>query len=392
MGRRRKLSGGNERNILVRSVNRKKDKIQCENEVGNLSEEETYVREEFHIVDLKLNKIYSHCLPSLPRASGAGVMVASLETHSIFIFGGLYTFCKDWPLFKSVKNHPESHSQHFYMGASRLNFDPENLKDGLMVGGGGAWRSAPPMNIPHSYTCTSLNGSVYCFGNICFVPEVLHVDTTNGEDSVSWKPLGPFPPILVDSTPCPPVIPDPTKNRILVHFRGGQLSSPSLYAFYPPTRPNQDGLAGTWECLDSSFFDWNNVLVAALLDGVLYFHGRKYCNLVIAYEVSTRMWLDVQWSTRVIEKDFSVDDCYRFEFDSLFCLDDTNKILCFAIYSPIVSPLSVEDDDHSFPTSTTLLFFKFRAERCDSTIILTPLYTRSYEIESTTQVLNFLLL
>lgn len=371
---RRKIGGGNERKILVRSVNDQEDKIQCDNV------EESYIREEFLIVDLKLNKIYRHCLPSLPRACGYGDMVAT--GHSIFIFGGLHSRYEESSLFKFVKSHTHS---HFHMGASRLHFD---LADGLMVRGGEAWAPAPMINTPHSYICTYLNGDVYSFGSICFAPEVLHVGTTNSQEYGPWKSLVPFPPELVDCTPCPPLIPDPSKNRILVHFRGGQLPSPSLYAFYPPTGQNQDGDTGTWRCLDSNFSGWNKVVDAALLDGVLFLLGRKFPNLVRAYEVATRKWLDVQWSTRVIEKNFFVDDCC-FAFDSLFCLDDTNKILCFAVFSPL-SP--VEGGAHNSPSKTTLLFFKFRAERCDSTISLTPLCTRSYEIVSTTKVLNFRLL
>lgn len=113
------IQQGNERKILVRSVNENKDKIQC----GNV--EESYIWEEFHIVDLKLNKIYRNCLPSLPRACGYGSVVASGQ--SIFIFGGLNTRSEESTLFKFVKSHPES---HFHMGASRLHFDPA---DGLCL-------------------------------------------------------------------------------------------------------------------------------------------------------------------------------------------------------------------------------------------------------------------
>ncbi|KAK1359280.1 hypothetical protein POM88_043754 [Heracleum sosnowskyi] len=197
-----------------------------------------------------------------------------------------------------------------------------------------AWSQAPPMNTPHGYNTTCLNGHVYSVGNIYFSPEVLYVDTTNLEVFGPWKYLS-FPPELVKCTPCIPVIPDPTENRILVHFYGGQLPSPSLYVFYPPDRQNQDGETGKWRCLNSNFLGWNRVVDAVLLDGVLLLHGRKFPDLLKAYEVDTGNWLNVQWSTRVIEEGFSIDDCH-FNFDSLFCLDNTNRILCLAVYSPIV--------------------------------------------------------
>ncbi|KAL6537987.1 hypothetical protein OROGR_011975 [Orobanche gracilis] len=371
------IQQGNERMILVRSVNENHDKIQC----GNV--EESYRREEFHIVDLNLNKIYRNCLPSLPLACGHGHMVASGK--SIFIFGGLRSSSKELPLFKFVKSRPES---HFHMGASHLHFDPLDLKDGLMVRG--AWGPAPPMNTPHGYIFTCFKGDVYSVGNIFFSPEVLYVDTTNFEFFGPWKSLY-CPPELWKCTPCFPVIPDPTANRILVHFYGGQLPFPSLYAFYPPDHQNPDGETGKWRCLDSNFLGWDDVVDAVLLDGVLLFHGRKFPDLLRAYEVDTGKWLAVQWSSRVIKEDFSIDECY-FHFDSLFCLDNNNKILCLAVYSPIVRRLPVKGGDDNSPSKTTLLFFKFRVERRHSTISLTPVYTCSYKIESTTEVLNFLLL
>ncbi|KAK1359237.1 hypothetical protein POM88_043711 [Heracleum sosnowskyi] len=373
------IQQGNERMILVRAFNENDGKMQC----GDV--EESYGWEDFHIVDLSLNKIYRNCLPSLPRACGRGNMVALGK--SIFIFGGLDSFSKHSPLFKFVKSSPES---HFHMGASHLHFDPLDLKDGLMVRA--AWSPAPLMNTPHSYTPTCLNGDVYSFGNIHCSPEVLYVDNANVEVLGPWKLLY-CPPELVKCTPCLSAIPDPTKNRILVHFYGGQLPSPSLYAFYPPDRQNQDGETGIWQCLNSNFPGWDKVVDAVLLDGVILLHGRKFPDLLSAYEVDTGRWLDVQWSTRVIEEDLSIEDCY-FGFDSLFCLDDTNKILCLAVYSPIEmrSDGEDDDDDDNSPSKTSLFFFKFRVERRHSTISLTPLYTRSFEIESTTEVLNFLLL
>lgn len=374
---RNSIQQGIERMILVRSFNENVDKIQC----GNV--EKSLRREDFHIVDLNLNKIYRNCLPSLPRACGRGRMVASGK--SIFIFGGLDSFSEESPLLKFVKSRPES---HFHMGASHLHFDPLDLRDGLMVRV--AWGPAPPMNTPHGYISTCLNGDVYSVGNIFFSPEVLYVDTTSTDVFGPWKSLY-CPPELVKCTPCIPVIPDPTENRILVHFYGGQLPSPSLYAFYPPDRQNQDGETGKWRCLNSNFLGWNEVVDAVLLDGVLLLHGRKFPDLLRAYEVDTGKWLDVQWSTRFIEEDFSIDECY-FSFDSLLCLDDTNKILCLAVYSPIEMRSPVEGGDDNSPSKTTLYFFKFRVERRHSTISLTPLYTRTYEIESTTEVLNFLLL
>ncbi|XP_021749235.1 uncharacterized protein LOC110714988 isoform X3 [Chenopodium quinoa] len=376
MGRRRRGGGstqrkwqsieqGMERKILVRSLNNIEDKVQYQNEDGNMVEE-IFRREEFHIVDLKLDKIYHNCLPSLRRAAEVGEMVALGQ--SIFIFGGQNEISS--PLPDSQLN--------YYVGASRLHF-------GVGVGVGETWGSAP-INDPNEYNYTCLNGDVYCIGNV-LAPKVLHVDTTNGVPHGPWKSLGPLPSKLVDCSPSMPVIPDPTNNRILIHLNDGQLSSSSLYAFYPPTHGT---CAGTWKCLDSNVSDWDRVQDAALLDGVLYLHAHKLRNLVHAYEVATAKWFDVQWSTRVIEKDFSVDDC-TFRFDSLFCLDDTNKILCLAVYSPVVPIVPGGDRcDRSLPTNTTLLFFKFKAERCGSTITLTPLYTRSYEILSTYQVLDFL--
>ncbi|KAK1359854.1 hypothetical protein POM88_044328 [Heracleum sosnowskyi] len=369
---------GNERMILVRSNNENCCKIQC----GNV--EESYIREEFHIVDLNQNKIYRNCLPSLPRARGPGRMVASGK--SIFIFGGLDPFSEESPLFKFVKSRPEP---HFHMCASHLHFNPLDLKDRLMVRG--AWAQAPPMNTPHGYNSTCLNGHVYSVGTIYFSPEVLYVDTTDIEGLGPWKSLY-CPPELFKCTPCLPLIPDPTANRILVHFYGGQLTSPCLYAFYPPDRQNQDGETGNWRCLNSNFPGWNRVVDAVLLDGVLFLHGRKFPDLLGAYEVDTGNWLNVQWSTRVIEEGSSIDDDCHFKFDSLFCLDNTNKILCLAVYSPVLRRSPVEGGHGNSPSKTTLFFFKFKVERICSTISLTPLYTRSYEIESTTEVLNFLLL
>lgn len=375
------IQQGNERKILVRSVNRDIGKILC----GNV--EESYRREDFHLVDLELNKIYQNWLPSLPRACRRGSIVASGQ--SIFIFGGLTSIDEKSSLFKFAKSHRES---HFHTGASRFHFDPAHLKDGLVVPG--QWAPAPPMNTRNVYLCTCLNGDVYSFGCSFFFPEVLYVDTTNIELLGPWKSLVSFPPELRNCSAYP-VIPDPTNNRILVHFYGGQLPSTSLYAFYPPDRQNQDNETGVWQRLNSNFLGWEHVVDAALLDGVLFLHGSKFPNLVRAYEVDTGEYLEVQWSSRDIEKDISVDDIY-FLFDSLFCLDDTNKVLCLAVYSPVdlrsCMKGSIKGGDPNSPSKTFLLFFKFKVKRCHSTIILTPIDTHSYEIESTTQVLSFLLL
>ncbi|KAL8123155.1 uncharacterized protein LOC141717440 isoform X2 [Apium graveolens] len=370
------IQQGNERKILVRSENWDSGKILC----GNV--EESYRREHFHVVDLKLNKIYSNCLPSLPLACKQGNIVASGQ--SIFIFGGWTSIDDKSSLFKFAKSHPES---HFHMGASRFHFDPADLKDGLVVHG--RWAPAPPMNTPHGCICTCLNGDVYSVGCNFFSPEVLYVDTTNIEVLGPWKSLVSFPPELHNCTPCYPVIPDPTNNRILVHFFGGQLPSPSLYAFYPPDRQNQDDETGVWRCLNSNLLGWEQVVDAALLDGVLFLHGRKFPNLVSAYEVDTGKYLEVQWSSGDIEKDISIDNTYLY-FDSLFCLDDANKILCLAVYSHIDLRSSVKGGDPNSPSKTILFFLKFKVKRCHSSISLTPLDTHSYEIESTTKVLNFL--
>lgn len=74
-----------------------------------------------------------------------------------------------------------------------------------------------------------------------------------------------------------------------------------------------------------------------------------------------------------------------------FVLTTTNKILCLVVYYP-TRPSSAEGGDHNSSSKTIFLLLQIQSGVCHSSISLTPLYTRLYEIISATNVLNFLLL
>ncbi|KAK8606035.1 hypothetical protein V6N13_102796 [Hibiscus sabdariffa] len=119
------------------------------------------------------------------------------------------------------------------------------------------------------------------------------------ESGSDWEPLSIPPDLHMDtSRVSSPVLFDPPRSRILVHFRSSSGPDP-LYAYHV------DG--ESWECLDEAFGACS--YATALVDGVLYcltdpdeetaaclLSDRRCC--LQAYDVVEKEWLPVKWLSK----------------------------------------------------------------------------------------------
>ncbi|KAK9714279.1 hypothetical protein RND81_06G083600 [Saponaria officinalis] len=213
---------------------------------------------------------------------------------------------------------------------------------------------------------------IYTFGALYLNPEILYPVDGN------WKSLCSRPDELVSCIVSNHALPHPSKKRFLVHLYDGQLSSPSLFAFFPPgLHPADVDIAGTWECIARDFQGWTHI--AVVFDDVIYFHSRKFHSVLRAFDIATGTWLKVYWVSCC---DGNLDlNNIRMGFDELFLLAD--GILCLAVWSPIYA-----SDDQ--PAQTNISFYKFKVVRSGETIKPSPLASHPYELLATSKVQRFL--
>ncbi|XP_074274701.1 uncharacterized protein LOC141598811 [Silene latifolia] len=324
---------------------------------------------DFHLVDLQTDEIYLYHPPSLLQYAVPSSMVA--VDDFIYVFGGTR------PIFESESNElnslqPLYHKEVFFGGARlHLSFDPSKTED---------WYPAPVPTVNCNYPrCISLMDKIYVFGSVKLEPEVL--DPAVGH----WEQLF-LPSNLVGCTISSYALPDPSNHRIFLELSGGQLPSPTIYAFTP-----KDGSSGGhWEPIPFDAQDWtlNPIVgpdwtdVAAVVDNVIYFHSRKFPSILRAFDLASGAWLIVRWESRF---DDGVDMNQRkIHFDAMFPLG--NKMLCLAVWTQIF------DYPHIANTSVKaeIVFRKFRVEQSGATVKLFPLPSRSFILPATSQVVNFL--
>ncbi|KAK9740086.1 hypothetical protein RND81_03G010200 [Saponaria officinalis] len=322
-----------------------------------------YQLAEFHMVDLENNKIHRHCFPPLILFVLMDSIVAL--DNFVYIFANRpSSFLVDSSDFKQLQSQsPETH-QKIFLGGSRLD-----LNQSLHLG----WCATPvPRGHANFPNCTSLLGKIYTFGGYYLRPRVL--DPVDG----NWKSLRSRPVELFGCNVSIHALPDPFNKRFLVHLYGGKLSSPSLFAFFPPgLHPADVDSAGTWECIARDFQGWTHV--AVVFDGVIYFHSHKFHSVLRAYQIATRTWLEVHWGS-CFDDNLDLNNI-RLEFDALFLLAD--GILCLAAWSP----MRASDDQ---PAQTNIKIYKFSVVQRGETIKLSPLASCSYELPATSKVQEFL--
>ncbi|RAL37143.1 hypothetical protein DM860_004065 [Cuscuta australis] len=223
------------------------------------------------------------------------------------------------------------------------------------------WRKGPLFK-EDEYTpkCVALCGKLYvfrsskwsCFGEV-FDPK-LNI----------WEPLPKPPPFsgrVSSYGVSPPLVVDHLRGRILVHFL---FSTPgcSIYAYYPAD--------ASWDCLVDRFDGiWGGPIV--FVDGILYIYARKSKQLVEAYDLSRKRWLNV-----VLSSDF--DDYSKQVFDSLHHLG--NDLLCFTTYSHELTNF----DSRVTKDHTVVISLQFRAQRSSDRdqVLLTPVSCKSSPLES----------
>ncbi|KAL6536434.1 hypothetical protein OROGR_013006 [Orobanche gracilis] len=351
---------GEEKRILMLAFNSESVDL---DRLEDGAERNCFGRVDFHMVDLKDNKITHCCFPSLIMTVPSHHMLSLNEF--IYIVGGVTPPIVQSPEFDFQRLQCQSpiSNRTFYFGGSSID-----LSDEAEV-----WCPAPVFIANQSATSNyvSFLGKIYSFGSQRLEPEVLDPATVGHSEPI--YPL-PVPEHLVGCSVSIPVLPDPSKNRILVRLHGGQLSSPSLYAFTPPA--DTDGI-GTWKCLIPDFPVWADS--AAVVDGVIYFHRHKFPSLLCAFHIAEEKWLKVWWDSCFKDNfNFNVE---RMHFDALLPLGD--NILCFAAWTPIYSEPSV--------STRSVVFYKFKVFRdTGKTISFNACDSYSYELPQTDNVLRFI--
>ncbi|KAL6536436.1 hypothetical protein OROGR_013008 [Orobanche gracilis] len=136
----------------------------------------------------------------------------------IYIVGGVTPPIVQSPEFDFQRLQCQSpiSNRTFYFGGSSIDLSDEAA----------VWCPAPVFIANQSATSNyvSFLGKIYSFGSQRLEPKVLDPATVGHSEPI--YPL-PVPEHLVGCSVSIPVLPDPSKNRILVRLHGGLLSSPS---------------------------------------------------------------------------------------------------------------------------------------------------------------------
>lgn len=307
---------------------------------------------DYQIFDLEAEKVLKTGIQSSLNPGGDGDVVVS--GTSIYNIGGLrHSIDEDFPC---LDNFFEKGDEHIHLGASclELNIDEEDVDEDA-----NRWKVIPPMKDFRVYpSCASLGGKVYALGSLS-----LEDDVSIGEvfQDGTWKRL--LPPIenMVMSV-SPHVISDEKNARLLVHI----CNISCLYAYYPDM--------ATWECLMPHFTAWYPS-TKALFDDVLFYHLPESSTCFIAFDLSTKIWLKVKYSSNFPRQ--AISFC---EWEGLLHLG--NDIMCLASYCPFGDPVH-----------TNICFLKFRVERISShELLLTFVSSQSFPFEGRLTAYRFLLL
>ncbi|XP_074274704.1 uncharacterized protein LOC141598813 [Silene latifolia] len=328
-------------------------------QLSRLEQQRPCSRTEFHLVDLKTNEIHLHYAPSLLQYAAPSSMVA--VDDFIYVFGGARHISES-ESEKLKLFQPLYHKKVFFGGSClQLSFDQSNTEE---------WYPAPIPAENRIYpSCTTLFDKIYVFGDEYLVPEVL--DPAVGQ----WKHL--FPPShLVGCKISPYALPDPSNGRVLMRLSDGQLPSPTIYAFIP--KDNSSG--GEWESISVDAQGWTHV--AAVVDNVIYFHSHKFPSVLRAFDLASGAWLKVYWE-KSFDDGLDMNQITMY-FDDMFSLG--NKILCFAVWTPIYDPSPLPET----ADPCEIVFRKFRVEQSDATVKLVPLPTLSFKLPATCKVYKFL--
>ncbi|KAK8687413.1 hypothetical protein V6N13_086230 [Hibiscus sabdariffa] len=239
-----------------------------------------YFRIDWHSLNLETAEI-SEALSTMPPKARSGASAVALGNR-VYLLGGqcerMDPTCPDGKI----------NGKYFHSHGYVFCFDCEHPDRG--------WEEAPSMLHPRLRpVAVAAKGKIYAFKGSGFghFAEVFDVSGTD------WEPLS-IPPGVDTATTrvSSPVLFDPPRSRILVHFRS--LTGPNLlYAYHV------DG--GSWECLDETFGAWSEA--TALVDGVLYcltnpdeetaaclLSDRRCC--LEAYDVVEKEWLPVKWLSK----------------------------------------------------------------------------------------------
>ncbi|KAK8989348.1 hypothetical protein V6N11_063780 [Hibiscus sabdariffa] len=224
--------------------------------------EDQLVRVEWHTLNLKSGEISETLSTMPPEARPYGTAVAC--GNRVYVLGGL---CFADPSCPDLNfNTIHYNNCVFYFDCARPDCE---------------WERAPPMLVPRQCpSAVAIGGMIYVFGSTsstgdCFA-EVFNTHENR------WDILPPPPVSSLDLLRLSdPVIFDPSRSRILVHFS----SNHSLYAFSPAP----DG--GSWECLDTEFWSWSSASV--IVDDVAYFLFDSADSRVSfgAYHIVDKRWL-----------------------------------------------------------------------------------------------------
>lgn len=160
----------------------------------------------------------------------------------------------------------------------------------------------------------------------------------------------------------PHVISDENNARLLVHI----YNISCLYAYYPDM--------ATWECLVPDFTAWYPS-TKALFHHVLFYHLPESSKCLIAFDLSTKKWFKVKYSSNFPRQHISFCEWEGF-------LHLGNDIMCLASYCPFGDPVH-----------TNICFLKFRVERISShELLLTFVSSQSFPFEGRLIAYRFLLL
>ncbi|XP_074278760.1 uncharacterized protein LOC141602363 [Silene latifolia] len=333
------------------------DEIGPEYALPGVKEETLCSRLQFHLVDLKSNKVHLRYTPSLLRYTVVTSAVAI--DNSVYLFGGRHYIAESEIESESQKLDllRSLHHDTVFIGASRYDLTSDQSQMNV-------WCPAPvPTKNLNNPVFVSLGDKIYGFGKNYLEPEVL--DPTSAQS----KSLD-LPSELVGCKVSRNAVTDPSKSRILVHVSDGRLPSPSIYAF----SPNDDSTGGSWECIAVDFQDWTNA--AAVVDNVIYFYKPSFPDFVRAFDLASGAWLKIRWKSKF--KKVRRMNRNR-SFVAMIRLG--NKILCFAALKLI---------PEAGYSSTKVDLFKFRVEQSGKTIIVNALESYSYVLPDTRQVREFL--
>ncbi|KAL6523758.1 hypothetical protein OROGR_017361 [Orobanche gracilis] len=298
---------------------------------------------EFYTLDLRKSQV-SECPYALLEDSGSNSMVS--------VGSVIYVIGAQTPDHISCKTKPPdsrcTKKGHYHKCMSYLDLANDN---------GDGWKEGPFLS-----DGPSPNPSVVVFGGKIYLFPWGDSVTAHVFDPISnqWETLLPPPGVdFFDTHTCASAVADYENNRILVHF----VSIRSVFAYYPAN--NQ------WELVLKPF-GWSSQLV--FVDGVIFFYLPEAPELVAAYHVATKQWLNIVFTSGLSQH------IWRCEFDDMFHLG--GDLMCLAAYSATHSPRQ---------TRVYLTKFRFeRSPRSSADLLITLLPNETYTIGACSSICSFL--